>query len=358
MATRSWVAKAGAVSAAFIVVMVVVAVCLAVLLKPHGNKLPPLPPYRTVSLYDMDTNLPDVNNGLSWARALDDDPPPTTNDWRIPLTLWSTGPYTLKSMPAPLKGALQTWVMSGPVGLRVRWFDDGAARQYVADNFPQYLPEYDVLVPGAFKADLWRLLVVWREGGVYVDCGNNLVGTPEALGRLWRQMRAASIVLADDSNPLTHSIFQGFFAARPRHPILAAVIAAVVQNVRNRFYGTDCLDVTGPRIMGKVVRHFVGRRVWELMQASPIKGHWRPGLFEVGGTDGPNHAVGPILMLDYRSFLVFGTQKERVMDTKVPGYYTLVYRKHKRKHYRQLWAERAIYRDDEVYNQSSGNDEN
>ncbi len=28
---------------------------------------------------------------------------------------------------------------------------------------------YSVMVPGAAKADIWRLAVVWRYGGVYVD---------------------------------------------------------------------------------------------------------------------------------------------------------------------------------------------
>ena len=37
------------------------------------------------------------------------------------------------------------------------------------------LNAYDSLIPGAYKADLFRYLVLYREGGVYLDCKSSTI---------------------------------------------------------------------------------------------------------------------------------------------------------------------------------------
>lgn len=36
----------------------------------------------------------------------------------------------------------------------------------------EYLRAYDKLIPGAYKADVWRYGVVWSSGGCYMDAGS------------------------------------------------------------------------------------------------------------------------------------------------------------------------------------------
>src|SRR4051794_2540845 len=53
---------------------------------------------------------------------------------------------------------------------RYQLFDDAMCRSYLETNFgPLAARAFDELVPGAFKADLWRYGWLFREGGVYVD---------------------------------------------------------------------------------------------------------------------------------------------------------------------------------------------
>jgi len=51
-----------------------------------------------------------------------------------------------------------------------RLFDDHDCRELIKHNFPkQILEAYDCLIPGAYKADLWRYCVLYLYGGIYLD---------------------------------------------------------------------------------------------------------------------------------------------------------------------------------------------
>ena len=51
------------------------------------------------------------------------------------------------------------------------FYDDNDCRKFIEDNFSeQVLQAYDNLVPGAYKADLWRACILYVHGGAYFDC--------------------------------------------------------------------------------------------------------------------------------------------------------------------------------------------
>ena len=57
-------------------------------------------------------------------------------------------------------------------GWDYRFDDDEDARAFISLNFSEeVLYSFDALIPGAFKADLFRLCVLLIEGGVYSDVG-------------------------------------------------------------------------------------------------------------------------------------------------------------------------------------------
>jgi mannosyltransferase OCH1-like enzyme len=48
--------------------------------------------------------------------------------------------------------------------------DDEQCRDFIRDNFDKKtLEAYDSLVPGAYKADLWRYCILYKYGGIYLD---------------------------------------------------------------------------------------------------------------------------------------------------------------------------------------------
>lgn len=52
---------------------------------------------------------------------------------------------------------------------KTRFYDNEASRNFVSENFPQFLTLYDDLDENVMRADLWRYLVLHRYGGVYLD---------------------------------------------------------------------------------------------------------------------------------------------------------------------------------------------
>jgi mannosyltransferase OCH1-like enzyme len=62
---------------------------------------------------------------------------------------------------------IQSWSSSG---WDYRFYDDGTAAEFISQHFPPQVREaYDALLPGAFKADLFRYCVLLIYGGVYAD---------------------------------------------------------------------------------------------------------------------------------------------------------------------------------------------
>ena len=54
--------------------------------------------------------------------------------------------------------------------IEFKLFTDQECREYIKANFDnKVLWAYDTLAPTAFKADLWRYCVLYKEGGVYLD---------------------------------------------------------------------------------------------------------------------------------------------------------------------------------------------
>ena len=49
-------------------------------------------------------------------------------------------------------------------------YDDEMCRNFIKNNFSiNILYAFDTLIPGAYKSDLWRLCILYKYGGIYLD---------------------------------------------------------------------------------------------------------------------------------------------------------------------------------------------
>ena len=139
-----------------------------------------------------------------------------------------------------------------------------------------YLSDISALVPGAFKADLFRYCVLLIQGGVYADMDVILESNLDAA----IADDIGFMVPVDEPGMPVNTrmcLWNGFLAAAPGHPFIARVIETVVNNIRNRFtsvdvdnllcpdpelsisHAFDTLFTSGPCILGSAV-NFVLRR--------------------------------------------------------------------------------------------------
>jgi hypothetical protein len=131
-------------------------------------------------------------------------------------------------------------------GWEYEFYDDDKAAQFLSAHFPPAVREaYDAIIPGAFKADLFRYCVLLIRGGVYADMDILLESNLEQAvdGTI-------GFMTAQDSPGETighrSCLWNGLMAAAPGHVFLAQTIQNVVNNVRNRFTSVDYDDMLCP----------------------------------------------------------------------------------------------------------------
>ena len=86
----------------------------------------------------------------------------------IPLNIFLT--WSTKELPPKMQENLDRMRIVNPE-FNIQLFDDNDCRKFIQNNFPEnILIAFDTLKPGAYKADLWRLCILYINGGIYINC--------------------------------------------------------------------------------------------------------------------------------------------------------------------------------------------
>ncbi|MEJ0050384.1 MAG: glycosyltransferase [Methylovirgula sp.] len=128
-------------------------------------------------------------------------------------------------------------------------FGGDELRAFLKDNFDaRVLAAYDTLLPYAFKADLARLCLLHKFGGLYVDLGVRMVEAPQI------PADKAIVVFRDQYVPggAAWAVSNGLIYAAPGRAELKLAIDLIVENVETRNYGADVQTISGPALFGRV----------------------------------------------------------------------------------------------------------
>ncbi|KAL7539559.1 hypothetical protein ACHAWF_006446 [Thalassiosira exigua] len=129
----------------------------------------------------------------------------------------------------------------------LRYWDLKSAREYLIEHFhPVFLRAFDCLQPFASKSDLFRMALLYREGGWYSDWKE--VCLKENL--LDDIARATNFFAVWDKlatwDRFKHRCIQnGFVGATPRHPIARKMLALTLIQTQKVHYGTFAFDAAG-----------------------------------------------------------------------------------------------------------------
>ena len=138
---------------------------------------------------------------------------------------------------------IESWRRSG---WEYNFYDDATAGDFLAQHFPpEVLEAYNAILPGAFKADLFRYCVLLIRGGVYADMDVLLTTQLDSL----LEGNVGFMVPMDEPGiKVGHRscLWNGLLAVAPGHPFLARTIEMVVNNIRNRYTSVDYDDMLCP----------------------------------------------------------------------------------------------------------------
>lgn len=110
------------------------------------------------------------------------------------------------------------------------------------------LEAYNTLNLGPFKADLLRYCLLYKEGGIYMDCKM----TPIKPFRNIINPSDKCVLVNNTFEKGSKSIYNAFMCSEPNNPLFLNCIKQIVINCTNKFYPEDVFLVTGPSLVYKI----------------------------------------------------------------------------------------------------------
>jgi hypothetical protein len=164
------------------------------------------------------------------------------------------------SVPAEWREAHRSWHCHHP-GWELRLWTDEANRELVASRHPTLLDRYDSLPYPILRADVARVLILERWGGVYADLDVECLRPFDSL------LAGSSMVLGFE--PAAHArrlgrrtlVSNAVIAAVPGHPLLHRLIETFHRLPADILTHRDVLEQTGPLQLSRVLEAAPGLAV-------------------------------------------------------------------------------------------------
>ena len=163
----------------------------------------------------------------------------------IPLDIYQT--WHTKKLPKYMKKCAESLQADNPE-FKYHLYDDDDCRNFINNNFDNdVLYAYDSLIPGAYKADLWRYCILYKRGGVYLDIKYKCINGFKLI-----TLTDDEYYVQDRYNVLgKRGIYNAFMICKPGNTQMIKCINQIVENVKTRDYWTNPLEVTGPLLLIK-----------------------------------------------------------------------------------------------------------
>lgn len=183
---------------------------------------------------------------------LENDTKKTLKKQKIPRVIYQT--FESYDLPKGMYKAVKSWIDLNP-NYEHYFFNEQDRSNFIEKYFDKkVLNAYLSLIPGAFKADLWRCCILYEKGGVYADSDMICLRPLDDL----IEENDEFIIPRDD--PMSKNFLSnGFIACLPKHSFLNEQIERIVENVENL---RQCyyLDISGPSLLGKSVNKVLQRK--------------------------------------------------------------------------------------------------
>jgi len=197
---------------------------------------------------------------------------------------------------------------------------------FIKRYYPQYMDLYHSVIPGAFRSDIARLLLIYHYGGIYNDIGHTYMVSPS-------QWIKDNLILVKDtykmlSIPQLIGIYNAFIAASPHHPVIKEMIDTVMDNVEHQRHGISALDITGPKAISRAFNHFFQRPEHEVVEQ---------GRYLWTGKDEKPYPIQVFYLKDSHIY----HEHQALISCKFKNYQKTLY--HHRPKYSELWWNDAVF---------------
>jgi mannosyltransferase OCH1-like enzyme len=171
----------------------------------------------------------------------------------LPLVIYHS--WQSNSVPPKMKKNIYSLLESNP-DFDYYLYSDAASREFIKNNYDNDVVDaFDTLKPGAYKSDLWRYCILYKNGGVYIDIKYNTVVPLISIVE-----RTPTVFINDreiiHNNIKQDCIYNGFIITPPGNKVLKDCIDEIVENCKNKLYKMNDIDVTGPCLLGRNMKKY------------------------------------------------------------------------------------------------------
>lgn len=165
------------------------------------------------------------------------------SDSVIPKQVFLT--WETKDLPPKMAKSVEKLKSENPE-FKYHLYDEQERRNFIVQHFENdVVKSYDALIPGAYKADLWRYCVLYKFGGIYLDIKYHTVNGFKLVTMTDKEYFVRDIAASGSG------IYNAFIVVKPGNQKLINCINDIVKNVKNKYYGNSALDPTGPMLLIK-----------------------------------------------------------------------------------------------------------
>ena len=154
-----------------------------------------------------------------------------------------------------IKQKINTFLEINP-GYEYNFYNDEDMDSFIGKNFSGDIIDcYNKLNIRAAKADFWRYLILYKEGGIYIDI-DSIITKP--LDSLILNNDDAIISVEDiytkDGGKKNYCINWAMMFSK-EHPILKKTIDFLINNVKNNIYPNNIYKTTGPAVLTRAINY-------------------------------------------------------------------------------------------------------
>jgi mannosyltransferase OCH1-like enzyme len=172
----------------------------------------------------------------------------------IPKIIFQT--FKTEKLSPQFQAIVDTWKEKNP-NYEYRFFNDADCDTFIQANFEERIYKaYKRILPGAYKADMWRYCVLYMYGGVYADIDMICMNPIDEFVK-----SGVDFMTVVDFNPGVekYNLFNAFLASVPNFQPLLDCIHQIVYDIEHYTMYTSKYDLCGPGLLGKKINRYLHR---------------------------------------------------------------------------------------------------
>jgi len=161
----------------------------------------------------------------------------------IPRVIYQT--FKSKTINTKLYENVESWINLNP-SYQYEFYDDKRIRHFLLTEYgPKYVERFDSIKVGASKSDYFRILIIYKFGGVYADLDNKL-------------LKPLDEIIKPEDTEILHKQLNNWYDTHvlmmsPNNELLYNCIQIINKNIDDKIKGT-AINVTGPNVLRGVIK--------------------------------------------------------------------------------------------------------